>query len=234
MRTPLGLSASWHRFGVSGTTWLSPSPPRSSGYLPREGRGRSLSLFFSSLGSLDGGGGRACEVGGGNHNDPLALWIVLRQTLEASGTTRFSPSVSYLDISPAKAGGEVGNGLYFSSLGSLDGGGGRACEVGGGNHADSSLGSLDGGGGRACEVGGGMPQRSTWLVGFSAKVRGKWRNSAFPLSPAFLGVSPPRRPGEKTETVSALDPVPGLVDVGEPFGFLGVERCCELREVLAP
>jgi hypothetical protein len=46
-----------------------------------------------------------------------------------------SPSVSFLDISPAKAGREFG-GVFGSALGSLDGGGGRACEVGGGNHND--------------------------------------------------------------------------------------------------
>jgi hypothetical protein len=59
----------------------------------------------SSLGSLDGGGGRACEVGGGNHKDPLGLCGFLER-VQGEWNDSASPSVSFLDISPAKAGRE--------------------------------------------------------------------------------------------------------------------------------
>jgi hypothetical protein len=61
-----------------------------------------------------------------------STWAVhLKQRVRGEWNDSASPSVSFLDISPAKAGREF-RAPSGSSLGSLDGGGGRACEVGGG------------------------------------------------------------------------------------------------------
>jgi hypothetical protein len=49
--------------------------------------------------------GRACEVGGGNHKDPRGLCGFLER-VQGEWNDSASPSVSFLDISPAKAGRE--------------------------------------------------------------------------------------------------------------------------------
>jgi hypothetical protein len=84
----------------------------------------------SSLGSLDGGGGRACEVGGGNHKDPLGLgdWS---NGFEVSRATRLPP-LSRSSTSPPRRPGEKLDPLWFlprlfgrGRVPSLRGAGGR-------------------------------------------------------------------------------------------------------------
>ena len=91
------IHSAWLVLGAGQAEWCdlaSPSGPRSSAHLPREGRGRVRSpLWPSFLGPSPprrpgessepplvppsalwtGEVGRACEVGGGNRDDPLSL-----------------------------------------------------------------------------------------------------------------------------------------------------------------
>ena len=58
--------------------------------------------------------------------------------------------------------------------------------------------------------------------GFLERVWAEWYDLVSPLSPSFLGVSPPRRPGERTKNVLGLDlafdPFNTMVGLDEPNG----------------